>query len=118
MIFSAHVIRSVIFAACAAALPGCASLRNAGTADYTVRPFAVDGRVVCCEVHVRNGKEMDSLRAHITRDGDRYTVDLEQSGVRAFDGQAIAAGVVSEAVSSAIRAGVSAIQPVPPTTSP
>lgn len=112
------MIRTVIFAACAAALSGCASLRNAGTADYTVRPFAADGRVICCEVHVRNGKEMDSLRAHITRDGDRYTVDLEQSGVRAFDGQAIAAGVVSEAVSSAIRAGMSAIQPVPPVASP
>lgn len=105
------MIRPIVFAACAAALSGCASLRNAGTADYTVRPFEVGGRVICCEVHVRNGKEMDTLRAHITRDGDRYTVDLEQSGVRAFEGQAIAAGVVSEAVSSAVRAGVTASQP-------
>lgn len=104
-------MKTVALLALICLLPGCASLRNAGTADYTVRPFEIAGRVVCCEVHVRNGKEMDHLKARIVRDGDRYTVDLEQSGVSAFGGQAIAAGVVSEAVSSAIRAGVAVSRP-------
>lgn len=99
-----------------AALAGCASLNNAGTAKYTVRPFLdQSGGAHCCEVRVVNGKEIASLEAHISKQGDNYTVDLKEQGVQAFAGQAIAAGATQAAIDAAAKAAAAAaLAPVIP----
>ncbi|MBK8399977.1 MAG: hypothetical protein IPL29_02565 [Propionivibrio sp.] len=39
-------------------LSGCASLQNAGTAEYSVKPFVdTAGRVLCCDVTVKTAKK-------------------------------------------------------------
>ena len=103
-------------------LTGCASLQNAGTAEYSVKPFVIDakaGTVACCEVMVRNGKEIASVKAHVQKQGDSYTVDLEEQGVQAFQGQTIAAGVTQAAIDAAAKAAVAAaLAPVLPALLP
>lgn len=102
-----------LIVACAAVLPGCASLNSAGTADYHVKPFiAEDGKAYCCEVNVRNGKQMASLDAVIVKDGDKYTVVLQQRGVEAFAGQAISAGAAKSVVEAAAKAAAGSIAPI------
>lgn len=102
-------------------MSGCASLQFAGTADYQVRPFRDElGATHCCEMAVHNGKEIANLKAHIQRAADgSYTVDLEEQGVTAFQGQAIAAGAAKEAIDAAAKAAVAAaIAPVLPALLP
>ena len=92
---------------CVVALAGCTSLQNAGTAEYSVKPFLDGaGNAVCCEVLVRNGKEIANLEAHITKQGDSYSVDLKEQGVAAFKGQAIAAEALKEIVDAAVKAAL------------
>ena len=91
------------------ALAGCASLQTAGVAEYAVRPVIVNDQVVCCEVTVKNGKEIALIKAHIEKTGDNYTVDLEERGVVAFQGQSIAAGAVRSGVDSAASLGTAAL---------
>ena len=92
------------------ALYGCASQQYGGMASYSVKPF-LDGKgdATCCDVQVNNGKEIASLKAHIakTSAGD-YTVDLEEQGVAAFQGQAISAGALKQAVDDALKAALAA----------
>lgn len=85
-------------------LPGCASLNNAGLAVYTVEPFEVDGKTLCCKVSITNGKQIASLDAHIEKRGDDYTVDLKQRGIEAFKGQEIAATAATGATSTVAKA--------------
>lgn len=87
-----------------AALTGCASIDNAGTASYTVRPFMAGERALCCEVTINNGKEIALLDATIVKDGDNYRVHLHEEGVKAFEGQRIAARAVDTAAASAVKA--------------
>lgn len=90
-------------------LAGCASVQNAGTAEYTVRPFlGAGGSVHCCEIRVVNGKEIAQLEAHVSKQGDNYTVDLKEQGVIAFEGQRIAAGALQAAIDAAVKAAVAA----------
>jgi hypothetical protein len=93
----------------AAVAAGCASLDHAGMAEYQVRPF-VDGagQAHCCEISVKNGKEMASLDAVIVKDGERYTVVLQERGVQAFAGHAIAAGAAKTVVDAAAKAAAGA----------
>ena len=94
----------------AALAAGCASLDHAGMAEYQVRPFMDGtGQAHCCEISVKNGKEMASLDAVIVKDGERYTVVLQERGVQAFAGQAIAAGAAKTAVDAAAKAAVGAV---------
>jgi hypothetical protein len=86
------------------ALGGCTSLQQAGTASYTIRPMLIDGRTVCCEVAVVNGKQYASLDATLVKAGDDYTVMLSERGVEAFRGQEIAAGAAKSAASMAGKA--------------
>lgn len=86
------------------ALGGCTSLQQAGTASYTIRPMLIDGRTVCCEVAVINGKQYSSLDAMLVKTGDDYTVMLSERGVEAFRGQEIAAGAAKSAASMAGKA--------------
>ncbi|MBK8746129.1 hypothetical protein [Propionivibrio sp.] len=93
-----------------ALLAGCASLQNAGTAEYSVRPFVdAEGRAMCCEVSVKNGKEIASLDAHIEKRGSDYTVDLKERGVKAFEGQAISAQALGASLTAAQRVALAAI---------
>lgn len=88
---------------------GCASVQNAGTAEYTVRPFLdAGGSVHCCEIRVVNGKEIALLEAHVAKQGDNYTVDLKEQGVVAFEGQRIAAGAMQAAIDAAAKAATAA----------
>ena len=94
------------------ALTGCASIQNAGTADYTIKPFKDSlGGIVCCEVQVKNGKEIANLEALISKQGENYTVYLKEQGVVAFKGQEITAGVVQEAVNAAVKAAIAPLTP-------
>lgn len=85
-------------------LTGCTSLQQAGTASYTIRPMLIDGRTVCCEVAVVNGKQYASLDATLVKSGDDYTVTLSERGVEAFRGQEIAAGAAKSAAGVAGKA--------------
>ena len=85
-------------------LIGCASLNQAGTASYTIKPMLIDGRTVCCEVAVINGKQYASLDATLIKAGDDYTVTLSERGVEAFRGQEIAAGAAASAGKVALKA--------------
>ena len=63
----------------ALALPGCASV-----AEYSVKPIkSTDGTVTCCELSVKNNKDVDKLRAVIRKSGDDFYVELEEHGVKA-----------------------------------
>lgn len=89
------------------ALTGCASIQYAGTAAYSIKPFTDEtGKVICCAVDVKNGKEIANLEAHVSKQGDDYTVDLKEQGVAAFAGQAIAAGATKEAIDGAVKAAL------------
>ena len=87
------------------AVTGCASIQNAGTASYSVKPFVgADGKPVCCEVTVNNGKEIALLEAKVIKKGDDYEVYLREEGVVAFEGQRIAAGAAKSLAASAVKA--------------
>lgn len=86
------------------ALTGCASINNAGTASYTVRPFVIGDKAVCCDVKIYNGKEIALLDATIIKSGDNYQVHLHQEGVAAFEGQRIASHAIDTAAASAVKA--------------
>jgi hypothetical protein len=88
----------------AAVLTGCASLQYAGSADYSIEPVKIGDETVCCKVRVRNGKQIDSVRVHAEKRGDDYTFDLEETGVKAFAGQGIAAGAVSDTAGNVLPA--------------
>lgn len=99
-----------------ALISGCTSLQYAGSAEYSVKPFTTDkGAVICCEVVVRNGKEIASIEASVTKFGDDYTVILKESNVMAFQGQSIAAGAMKEVIDeSAKAAAAAALAPILP----
>jgi hypothetical protein len=89
-------------------LTGCASLWDAGNARYHVTPvFDKDGKPHCCDVDVRNGKELAHVKAHIKmgKDGE-IEVYLEEDGVAAFEGQKTAAFVAQEAAKVATTAAM------------
>lgn len=97
-------MRRAIIAIVALALPGCASIQQAGTASYSVKPFMAGDQAVCCEVTVRNGKEIALLDATVIKRGDDYEVRLHEEGVVAFEGQRIAAGAARTMATSAAKA--------------
>lgn len=88
----------------AAALAGCSSLHNAGTASYTVRPIVIEGKTYCCEVAIINGKEIAELDASVEKEGDNYKVTLRERGVTAFKGQEVAAEVATVGTKAAAKA--------------
>lgn len=103
------------YALLALLLGGCASLQNAGVASYSIKPFTLDKQTVCCEVTLINGKQYAQLNVDITKDGDKYTVHMVESGVEAFAGQALAAGATKDAIAEAAKIGVAAaLAPVLP----
>ena len=115
-------MNKILFVVSLFTLCGCASLQNAGTAHYSVKPFVTNhttGEMRCCEVTVDNGKEISSLVAHIEKKGNDYIVDLNEQGVKAFEGQAIASGALKEAIDGAVKAAVAtAFAPFIPALTP
>ena len=97
-------MKRLLIALALLALPGCTSIDQAGTASYTIRPMLIDGRTVCCEVSVHNGKQYASLDATVTKTGDDYAVVLAERGVEAFRGQEIAAGAAKSVAQTAGKA--------------
>lgn len=85
-------------------LIGCASLNQAGTASYSMKPVLINDKLVCCEVMINNGKQYASLDATLIKTGDDYTVTLSERGVEAFRGQEIAAGAAASAGKTALKA--------------
>lgn len=87
-----------------ASLSGCASVQNAGVASYSVRPIVLDGKAVCCEVSVHNGKEYAVLDAVIIKRGEDYEVRLHEEAVRAFKGQELAGNAATSTATAAAKA--------------
>jgi hypothetical protein len=88
------------------ALAGCAY----GVAEYSVRPY-LDGQAAphCCEVVVRNGKEIGDLQVSFARaDNGSCALMLRESGVRAFDGQKAATDAMTATIDAAVKAAVKA----------
>lgn len=103
----------------AMSLTGCASIQNAGVASYSIKPMTIGKHQVCCEVTLLNGKQYAQLNVDIVKEGDKYTVHLVESGVEAFQGQAIAAGAVKDAAAAAAKVGMAAaMAPVMPVLLP
>lgn len=98
------------------ALAGCTSLQYAGNASYTVRPFVIGDRAVCCDITIYNGKEIALLDATIIKTGDDYQVHLHEEGVAAFEGQRVAAAaaktIAADAVKAAAIGGAVLIAPI------
>lgn len=95
----------------ALALSGC----SYGLTNYSVKPFEDStGKIHCCDVSIINGKEIGQLKALVYMGADgELMVSLEQSDVKAFQGQAIAATVASNTASTiATTVGAVLIAPV------
>lgn len=73
----------------AVALTGCSSLQYAGNADYSLRQITDENGKAGFDIRVRNGKEIAAVKVHLEKDGEKITVDLEETGVAAFRGQEI-----------------------------
>ena len=115
--FNLHVLAFVLV------LAGCSSLQNAGMAEYSVKPIVTQaGDTICCEVSIRNGKEITSLEAHVKKSGDDYSVDLVEQGIKAFAGQQISADALKSVVDGAVKAALTAagvvVSPVLPAVLP
>lgn len=91
-------------------LSGCSSLQNAGTSEYMVRPFKIGEETLCCEVSIKNGKELHRMTAKIVKKGDDYTIDIDMQGVTAFKGQSISAEAGTNIAGSVAGAVVEAIK--------
>ena len=79
-------------------LPGCASLDSAGRSSYRIEPVVVDGQMVCCRVQVESGREIAAVHAELRQTQLGPEVVFDARDVRAFEGQAIAAGVAEAAI--------------------
>jgi hypothetical protein len=93
-------------------LAGCTSVQYAGNASYSVKPFVTDaktGATVCCEVEIKDGKERATLDLRVVKNGDGYDITLSERGVLAFQGQAIAAGAMKDAIEAAAKAAAAAV---------
>lgn len=112
--------RLLILAAIAAFfMSGCASLQNAGTASYSIKQVTDAKGQPGFDLEVRNGKEIANVEAHLTKDGDKVTVDLKEQGVAAFQGQQIAATSVQASIDAAAKAAVAAaLAPLLPALAP
>ena len=105
----------IIIAMIALSLTGCASLQYAGNSSYTVEPMMLDGKQVCCAVHIIDGKETASMTAHVVKNGDNYDVTLNKVGETAFKGQQISAAALQTAIDASAKAAVAiALAPLLP----
>jgi len=102
----------ILLAVLLPALTGCASLNDAGRSEYSVEPVAVDGKTVCCRVRIVSGREVGRVKAKLRQTERGPELDLDVQGIRAFQGQAIAAAAqrqTVDAVREALPAMVKAV---------
>jgi hypothetical protein len=96
MTINAKMLLLILFwVAIALALPGCASW---GTSHYAVEPFILDGKQICCRIVIENGKEIGQLKARFKKTGEDWDISLQEEGVKAFEGQAIASDLLKDVV--------------------
>ena len=100
----AVVVAALMLSACAST----ESLDYAGTADYHITPvFNAAGDVVAYEARVRNGKEIGHVKLGFRKSADgTMELQLDEEGVKAFEGQAISADAVARMTEALTRAGV------------
>jgi hypothetical protein len=89
-------------------LSGCASLQNAGNANYQLRQITDANGKTGFDITVKNGKEIASVKVHLQKDGEKITVDLEEMGVAAFAGQQISADALKITIKQAAEVAVAA----------
>jgi hypothetical protein len=89
-------------------LAGCQSLTMAGSSAYTLRQTTDDAGRPGFELLVKSGKEIAQVKARLEKDGDKIIVDLEETGVAAFEGQRISADALKIASEQAAKAAVTA----------
>lgn len=89
-------------------LGGCASLNYGGIAEYSLTPvFSSKSHTFeGYGLKVINGKQIASVQASMVKSGDNYTITLKELGVKAFQGQAIAAGAASTLGANAVKAAL------------
>lgn len=90
--------------ALALALPGCASIDQAGTSSLSIQPVMVDNKPQGWQLDVRDGKQYASIDVRVIKTGEDYSLELSARGVEAFRGQEIAAGAAKSAASLAGKA--------------
>ena len=81
----------------------CLSGCMAGISKYTVEPFydADAKAMVCCRASVTSGKNIGTVTAHIIKDGNNFTVDLQESAIDSSSSIKAAAAPVSD-ISNAV----------------
>jgi hypothetical protein len=95
-------MKRLAIAAMALAMTGCASLQDAGIAEYTVTPVFSKSGPPAYKVSIVNGKQIATLDAKITKQDQNYTVSLHEVGIEAFKGQQISAQALQSAVHAAV----------------
>lgn len=98
------MIRAALTLLLASLLSGCASLWYAGESDYSVQ--LADG--VAITVH--SGKQQQSVNARFEQTPTGYVITLQETGVQAFQGQAVAASAASDVAGAAAAAAVTALK--------
>lgn len=86
----------------ALSITSCVNL-YAGIAQYNVKTFYSEDtkKMECCTVQVTSGKNAGSIVAHITKDGNNFTVDLNEQAVNSSSSISAANSAVSD-VSKAV----------------
>lgn len=86
-------------------LQGCAGIMP-GRADYTVRPFAMEGgKIVCCEAVVSNSKDIGKIEVKFTADGKgAITFKLIEQDVNSSTPAAVAADTTRQAIEALTKA--------------
>jgi hypothetical protein len=78
--------------AAAVALAGCASISDAGHADYSVRVVKdTAGKPAAYDLQVKDGKEFEGRQIQFQAKGDAVSLTVVEGESKAFKGQAIGA---------------------------
>ncbi len=84
-----------------AGMAGCASISGAGVSSATIEPLP-DG--TCCKIQIIDGKERAARKVAFSMQGGNISLVIDETDVRAFSGQQIAADALSKAISDAADA--------------
>ncbi|MDE2097804.1 MAG: hypothetical protein KGL39_11195 [Patescibacteria group bacterium] len=110
-------MRHIIIALSLLALSACASLSDTGITQFTAKPFVdpVSKSTLCCEVSYIGGKEIASAHALMIKKGNDYSISIDEQGVKAFQGAAIAANATQTTFADAAKVGTAiALAPMAP----
>ena len=86
---------------------GCASLQNAGSTSFTADPYiSPKGEILCCIVKYDSGKEIAMVHAEVHKVGSDYSLVLDETGIKAFEGQQISADAAKLVAKTAAESAV------------